>query len=107
MVAPALPDIAKEFGITGSVERMLILSIFLLAYALGPFVLAPLSEIFGRVVVLQWSNAFYLVFNTACGFAKTKQQMMALRFLSGLGGSAPQAVSSRLSAPQRGVYRVS
>lgn len=99
MVAPALPAIADEFGITNSVERMLVMSIFLLAYAIGPFVLAPLSEIYGRVVVLKWSNIFYVIFNTACGFSRSKQQMLALRFLSGLGGSAPQAVSMPEKGP--------
>jgi MFS family permease len=92
MVAPALPAIAEQFNIESDVERMLVMSIFLLAYAVGPFVLAPLSEIFGRVVVLQSANLVYLIFNTACGFAQTKEQMMAFRFLSGLGGSAPQAI---------------
>lgn len=42
---------------------------------------------------MQGANLIFLIFNTACGFAKTKQQMMAFRFLSGIGGSAPQAVS--------------
>ena len=65
-----------------------------LGYAQGPFVLAPLSEIYGRVAVLQYANLVYLAFNTACGFCTTKQQMLAFRFLSGIGGSAPQAVST-------------
>jgi MFS family permease len=34
----------------------------------------------------------YILFNTACGFAKTQNQILAFRFLSGLGESAPQAV---------------
>ncbi|PGH02305.1 hypothetical protein GX51_04746 [Blastomyces parvus] len=92
MVAPALATIGKEFDITSSMEQVLVMSIFLLAYAVGPFVLGPLSEIFGRVAILQLANLFYLVFNTACGFAQTKQQILAFRFLSGLGGSAPQAL---------------
>lgn len=92
MVAPALDTIAVEFKITSGFEKALVMSIFLLAYAIGPFLLGPLSEIFGRVVVLQCANLVFLVFNTICGFAKTKEQMMAFRFLSGLGGSAPQAV---------------
>ncbi|EEH10067.1 polyamine transporter 1 [Histoplasma capsulatum G186AR] len=92
MVAPALAAIGKEFGITSSMEQVLVMSIFLLAYAVGPFLLGPLSEIFGRVAVLQLANLFYLVFNTACGFAQNKQQILAFRFLSGLGGSAPQAL---------------
>ena len=46
----------------------------------------------GRVPILQATNLFYLVWNLACGFAQTKNQMLAFRFLSGLGGSAPAAV---------------
>jgi len=93
MVAPALPSIAKEFGITTEVESQLVLSIFILAYAIGPLFLGPMSEIHGRVPVLQIANLFYLVFNIACGASKSKGQMIAFRFLSGLGGSAPLAVS--------------
>lgn len=92
MVAPALDTIAGEFHIKSGIEQYLVMSIFLLAYAVGPFVLAPLSEIYGRVSVLQIANLVYLIFNTVCGFANSKQQMLAFRFLSGLGASAPQAV---------------
>ncbi|KAG8353892.1 Efflux pump vrtL [Fusarium venenatum] len=92
MLAPALPDLAIEFKISSDFETYLLMSIFLLAYAIGPFLLAPLSEMFGRVVVLQSANMVYLVFNTVCGFSQTKQQMLVFRFLSGLGGSAPQAL---------------
>ncbi|KAK2808675.1 hypothetical protein FQN50_004540 [Emmonsiellopsis sp. PD_5] len=92
MVAPALDVVAHEFNITSSMEQVLVMSIFLLAYAIGPFLLGPLSEIFGRVTVLQLANLLFLVFNTACGFSKSKTQILTFRFLSGLGGSAPQAL---------------
>lgn len=93
MVTPALEDIGDQYDIPEGFARALVLSIFLLGFAQGPFVLAPLSELFGRVKVLQWANLIYLVFNTVCPFAKTKEQLYAFRFLSGIGGSAPQAVS--------------
>lgn len=93
MVTPVLPDIASDFSIPEGFMQQLVMTIFLLGYAQGPFVLAPLSEIYGRVTVLQYSNLIYLVFNTACGFAQTKEQMLTFRFLSGIGGAAPQAVS--------------
>ncbi|EKG17524.1 Major facilitator superfamily [Macrophomina phaseolina MS6] len=92
MIAPSLEVISDEFEIESELEQAFVMSIFLLAYAIGPFVLGPLSEVFGRVVVLQASNMVYLVFNTVCGFSQNKTQMMTFRFLSGLGGSAPQAV---------------
>ncbi len=92
MVAPALTSIAREFNITNDVELSMTLSIFVLAYAIGPLFLGPLSELYGRVIVLQVANLFYLFFNLGCGLAKTKGQLIAFRFLSGLGGSAPLAV---------------
>jgi len=92
MVAPALDTIAEEFDIQSDIEQFLVMSIFLLAFAIGPFVWGPMSEVFGRVRVMQCANLIFLLFNTVCGFAKTKQQMMAFRFLSGIGGSAPQAI---------------
>lgn len=92
MVAPALTTISQEFGITSEVESQLVLSVFVLGFAIGPLVLGPLSEIYGRVPVLQLSNLVYLVFNIACGASRNKGEMIAFRFLSGLGGSAPLAV---------------
>lgn len=92
MVAPALTSMARDLKITNEVESQLMLSIFVLAYAVGPLFLGPLSELYGRVPVLQISNLFFLCWNLGCGFAQTKGQMLAFRFLSGLGGSAPLAL---------------
>lgn len=93
MVTPALDNIGRDLHIGPGFMQALVMSIFLLGYAQGPFVLAPLSEIYGRVHVLQYANLIYLAFNTACGFATSRNQLLAFRFLSGIGGSAPQAVS--------------
>ncbi|KAI0375173.1 MFS polyamine transporter [Pilatotrama ljubarskyi] len=89
MVAPAASQIAQAFSIRHGFESNLTISIFVLAYAFGPLILGPLSEIFGRRVVLQCANAFFFVWNLACGFAQTEAQLMVFRFLSGFGGSAP------------------
>ena len=107
MVAPALTAISKEFGITNEVLSSLTLSVFVLAYAVGPLFLGPLSEMYGRVIVLQISNLMYLFFNLGCGLAQTKTQLIIFRFLSGLGGSAPLAIgggvlSDLFTAEQRG-----
>lgn len=96
MVAPALTAISAEFNITNTAQQELVLSIFVLAYAIGPLFLGPLSELYGRVRVLQCANAFYFVWNLACGFAQNKGEMMAFRFLAGLGGSAPLAIGGGL-----------
>ena len=92
MVAPALPTMARDLHVEQEVVIQLMLSIFILAYAIGPLLLGPLSEMYGRVPVLQLSYLFYFVFNLACGFAKTPAQMLVFRFFAGLGGSSPLAI---------------
>ncbi|KAI0195972.1 major facilitator superfamily domain-containing protein [Astrocystis sublimbata] len=92
LVAPALGSIADDLHITQDFEKNLTLSIFVLAYAVGPLIWGPLSEIYGRVLVLQLVNLIYLFFNLGCGLARTKEQLIAFRFLAGLGGSAPLAI---------------
>lgn len=87
MVAPALGDMKAELGISGDFEAAMILSIFVLAYAIGPLIFGPLSEIYGRVRVLQYSNLIYLIFNFVCGFANNGSQMLAFRFFAGFGKS--------------------
>lgn len=92
MVAPASEAIAQEFGIKSTVLIAMTTSIFILGYAVGPLFLGPLSEIFGRSRVLQFANLWYLAWNLGCAFAQNKDQLIAFRFLSGLGGSAPLSI---------------
>ncbi|KZP33608.1 MFS general substrate transporter [Athelia psychrophila] len=92
MIAPASGLVAAEFDITSTVTIALTTSIFILAYAIGPLILGPLSEIYGRSRVIQLANLWYLAWNLACGFATSTAQLIAFRFLAGLGGSAPLSI---------------
>ncbi|KAF2650410.1 synaptic vesicle transporter [Lophiostoma macrostomum CBS 122681] len=88
MISPALSVISKDLRIHHSVIEFLVISIYVLGFAIGPLYLGPLSELYGRRMILQVSNILFLVFNTACGGCKTVTQMIAFRFISGMGGSA-------------------
>ncbi|KAK7753312.1 hypothetical protein SLS62_004831 [Diatrype stigma] len=92
MIAPSLTAIGEDLDIPDGFGRVLALSIFVLAYAIGPLLWGPLSELYGRVIVLQLTNLIYMVFNLGCGLAQTQEQLVAFRFLAGLGGSAPLAI---------------
>lgn len=46
MIAPAADQVALQFNITSSTEISMITSIFVLAYAVGPIILSPLSVSF-------------------------------------------------------------
>lgn len=98
ILSPSLVTIGQDLQIENESVRNLCLSIFVLGFAFGPLVLAPLSELYGRASVLQMSNLLYIIFNTACGFVKTKEQLIVFRLFAGLGGSAPLALGSGVIA---------
>ncbi|KAH7384018.1 major facilitator superfamily domain-containing protein [Phaeosphaeria sp. MPI-PUGE-AT-0046c] len=92
IMAPALSTIAHELDMS-STESVMALSIYLLATAFGPLVIGPLSEVYGRSKVLHASNVWFLVWNIVCGFATTKQTLIAARFLAGFGASSIYALA--------------
>lgn len=98
MVTPALDQIGTQFMLAPGFSRQLVMSIFLFGFAIGPFTLAPLSAIYGRVRVLQYTNLIFLAFNTVVPFARTSTELYVFRALSGIGASAPQALGSGVLA---------
>lgn len=92
MLAPALEDIAHDLDISQAKANMT-LSIFVLAFAFGPMVLAPLAEVFGRRNVWLLSSLWYAVWNMACGFSHSNGLLLASRMLAGLGSSCEFATS--------------
>lgn len=87
IMAPALSTIAAQLDMN-STESAMSLSIYLLATAFGPLFIGPLSEIYGRQVILHASGFWFFVWNLTCGFANTKSTLIASRFLAGFGASA-------------------
>ncbi|PYI35147.1 MFS multidrug transporter [Aspergillus indologenus CBS 114.80] len=94
IIAPAVDTISTDLNVTSTLTGPLAVSLFLITYSIGPLLLGPLSELVGRVPVLQGGNAFFLIFNLAGGFARSFPQLLAFRLLSGLGASATLAVGS-------------
>jgi len=92
MLAPALGNIAHDLNISQS-EASMTLSIFVLAFAFGPMVLAPMAEVFGRRNVWLVASSWYAVWNMACGFSKSNGLLLAGRLLAGLGSSAEFAIT--------------
>ncbi|THH30533.1 hypothetical protein EUX98_g3669 [Antrodiella citrinella] len=98
MISPASDQFDEKFGVTQEVVSQIVTSVFVLAYAFGPLILGPLSELFGRNIVLQCSNLWFLIFNIACGAAQNQGELITFRFLAGLGGGAPLAIGGGLIA---------
>lgn len=92
IMAPALSTIAVELHMS-HIESVMALSIYLLATAFGPLVIGPLSEVYGRQKILHASNVWFLMWNIVCGFAETKEVLIAARFLAGFGASSIYALA--------------
>ncbi|KAI0750934.1 multidrug resistance protein 4 [Daedaleopsis nitida] len=98
MMAPALPDIAEQYGLTSETIIAATLSVFLITFAIGPLFLAPLSEIYGRTwlmregrQILHIGNLMFMAFSFGCAYSPTVGDLIGFRVLSGFVGSAPIA----------------
>ncbi|KAH8678307.1 putative efflux pump antibiotic resistance protein [Xylariales sp. PMI_506] len=92
IMAPALSTIASDLDMSPT-ESAMALSIYLLATAFGPLFIGPLSEIYGRQVILHSSSIWFLIWNVVCGFASTKGTLIGARFMAGFGASAIYALA--------------
>lgn len=54
--------------------------------------IAPLSELYGRLIVYHVSNLGYLVFTVACALATNMNMLIGFRFLAGCFGVAPVTI---------------
>ncbi|KAM0244424.1 hypothetical protein ACHAP5_006226 [Fusarium lateritium] len=86
MASPAVDVVAKDFGVNNEILLSFSITVFLLGYSIGPLVLAPMSEIYGRRIVLNLANWFFVVWQIACAFAPNIDALIVFRFFAGIGG---------------------
>jgi MFS family permease len=103
--APGIPFVNADFGNTSTLLGSFAVSVYVLGFAvsfvntnqvlfladqqqLGPLFLSPLSEIYGRAIILNCSNVFFCAFTLGCALAPNLGGLIAMRFLAGVGGSA-------------------
>ncbi|KAK7961887.1 bicyclomycin resistance protein [Apiospora aurea] len=87
--APGVPQLMQEFHSTSLEMASFVVSVYILGFAFGPLVMAPLSEIYGRLWVYHASMVGFIVFVVACAVAPNMGALVAFRFLSGIFGSCP------------------
>ena len=56
---------------------------------MGPLVLAPLSEMYGRVPIYNICNVCFVAFTVGCALAPDMNSLIGFRFLAGCFGIAP------------------
>ncbi|TGJ87396.1 hypothetical protein E0Z10_g1404 [Xylaria hypoxylon] len=97
ILAPAVKAVRDEFGSSDTTKASLPVSIFLLGYAVGPLFLSPLSEIYGRAVVLSSANAFFCIWHIGCALAPSLDSLIVFRFLCGVGGAGSMTLGAAVT----------
>lgn len=83
--------IAKQFGVSTEVG-ILGVSLYVIGFATGPILWAPLSELRGRRLPLVVSMFGFSIFSIATAVGKDLQTVLITRFFGGVFGSCPLAV---------------
>lgn len=88
MFAPGVTFMNAEFNNRSTTLTSLVVSVYVLGWAVGPLILSPLSEIYGRRRVIDAGNWFFVVWQIGCALAPNLSSLIVFRFFAGIGGAA-------------------
>lgn len=94
----AINYIATDFHVINELQLVLPISLFLVGYVLGPVFFGPLSETFGRRVIMLSSFIVFTCFTMACALAPNWPALLIFRLLCGINASSAIAVVGGLYA---------
>lgn len=94
MFAPGIPKIMVEFGSSSSTTATFVLSIYILGFAFGPLIIAPMSEIYGRALLYNIGNFLFTIFTVGAALSNSMGMLLAFRLLMGLAGAVPITIGS-------------
>ncbi|GAB7333003.1 hypothetical protein MBLNU13_g04698t1 [Cladosporium sp. NU13] len=90
--APGVPRVMQDFNSSSEITATFVVSVYLLGFAFGPILIAPLSELYGRLYIYHACNLGYLVFTIACAVATNMEMLIVFRFFAGCWGVAPVTI---------------
>ncbi|KAH8591536.1 putative efflux pump antibiotic resistance protein [Bisporella sp. PMI_857] len=97
MMAAVLDQISDDLSMSASLTQMSF-SVYVLGLAFGPFIIGPMSELYGRKPVWIIFNLGYVLWNALCPVGKSQGVMIAGRLLTGFFASAGVALTQPVLA---------
>lgn len=91
MYLPALPTIGADLGASPLAVQMSLVVVFL-AFAVGPLVVGPLADMYGRKPVLYWGLVIFALASIGAALAPNVGWLIFFRVLQGLGSSTGMVV---------------
>lgn len=93
IMLPSLPQIGAAFSVAHANETQQILTSYMLGLGIGQLVWGPLSDRFGRKVLLLIGLFIFVLGSFACLLAPTLGAMLGARAVQGFGGAAARVIS--------------
>ncbi|KAK1808768.1 hypothetical protein LTR12_016885 [Friedmanniomyces endolithicus] len=88
IIAPAEPRIAEEMGVSQEIA-VLCVSLYVLGFAFGPLLWAPISEVYGRKWSMEPAMICLGLFSIGTAVSQNAASVFITRFFGGVFGSAP------------------
>jgi MFS transporter, DHA1 family, multidrug resistance protein len=92
ILLPALPEIGASLGVRDAGNLPLVVTVFMLGMAIGQLVWGPLADRFGRRWPLLLGLTLFVLATTAAVSTQSFSQLLAARFLQGIGGSVGRII---------------
>ncbi|KAK2595224.1 hypothetical protein QQS21_007077 [Conoideocrella luteorostrata] len=86
--APGVNDAMVEFNNTSSVLSSMIVCVYNIGLAVGPLILAPMSEMYGRLIPYHVTNVLFTLFTLGCALSPNLPALIIFRMLAGMEASA-------------------
>ncbi|KAH7133793.1 fluconazole resistance protein [Dactylonectria macrodidyma] len=92
MFAPGMLQALQDLHSDNVDMGNLSVSILVLGYAFGPLIHAPLSELYGRLVLYHVNSVLFVIFNVGCALSVNLPMLIIFRLLTGIVGACPLAL---------------
>ncbi|KAG5970586.1 hypothetical protein E4U55_001572, partial [Claviceps digitariae] len=86
--APGVNDAMIEFHNSSSILSSMIVCVYNVGLAAGPLILAPMSEMYGRLIPYHVTNVLFTLFTLGCALSPNLPALIIFRMLAGMEASA-------------------
>jgi hypothetical protein len=83
LFAPGVPEVMETFNSTDQMLEGFMVSVYVLGFAFGPLIIAPLSEMYGRLPLYHSCNLLFIIWTIAAAVAPNMAAFIIFRFFMG------------------------
>ena len=97
MMLPALDDIASDLGVLAENDQQFVIGVYLIGFGAAQLIYGPLSDRFGRKLVIQGALAFFILTSLICTLTPTFELLLVARFFQGAAAAACRVIVTAIA----------